>query len=78
MTATPVQFKDRRRFVSPKLGRYRGRYVDINRGQFTDSTYTTRGRIFSRGRFFRTEVGFPETKIDPTDVTLNNRSTLGR
>ena len=42
-----------------------GRYVDINRGQFTDSTYTTRGRIYSRGRFLRTEVGCPETKTDP-------------
>ena len=40
--------------------------MDINRGQFTDSTYTTRGRIFSRGRFFRTEVGCPETKTDPS------------
>ena len=39
--------------------------MDINRGQFTDSTYTTRGRIFSRGQFFRTEVGCPETKTDP-------------
>ena len=39
--------------------------MDINRGQFTDSTYTTRGRIFSRGWFFRTEVGCPETKTDP-------------
>ena len=60
MTATPVQFKNRSRFVSHKLGTYRGRYVDINRGQFTDSTYTTRGRMFP-------EVGCPETKTDPVD-----------
>ena len=38
--------------------------MDISRGQFTDSTYTTRGRIFSWGRFFRTEFGCPEAKTD--------------
>ena len=50
----------------PKLGLYRGRYVDINWGQFTDSIYTTRGRIFP-------EVGCPETKTDP-----DTRPIVGR
>ena len=51
--------------------------MDSNRGQFTDSTYTTRGRIFSRGRFFRTEVGCPETKTDPMSRSpLDLLSTL--
>ena len=56
ITATPAQFKNWVRFVYPKLGLYRGRYVDINWGQFTDSTYTTRGRIFSRGRLPRNKI----------------------